>query len=628
MLSLCIRESKRSARKSVSIIMAGTATRRKSDVFGLATLPPLASASHKSRRSEIGLKSSSSSEVEVDLSSSATASEPSLSSNHGSNSSTASLAESCESSLTATPMDDNRFQKNESKNDKQGEDTADVLPSAAVADSTTSGQKSYFLQGIDFESCQDVMSLPDPPDTPADGGGALPLQSTISILRRMSSPLVRPLRDSTNELDDSKVTTRKKKKRTRNTMFEFSSSSSSTCTAAAVTFSSVASNNNEPSVETTTTFSKRRKKRQSIVLPSDAAETLTLEEEHGGGDDDKKDDDDEDSSSPTSRDYIKTFSTFKKESPSTSSWAKDDVARIPSKPNASVLAELRRLVHDYTDLPKAARAGSFEAKTIREMTGYTLTSTAQVDPNDVSSGKSRQEKFAVLQGMENDLRRLDATKQMDAKVVAAVTQCRVQRVRGSGSFRYFLDQTGEPVTPQEYEMRYMLMLETINRIRSEAWSNYFDQLEQDDCWKTITVVSLTLENKDEQSDNASGKDHGSADDPSSPAASAFNEDPLANGSQDDAQSNTSSQPNVSPAKQVEVDDEVEMEVVDDAVVALSPPASPFLGDNDDPELARVEQKLHDTIDRALATYSEEVMAIKAARAQKKKAREGQSSSSL
>ena len=190
-------------------------------------------------------------------------------------------------------------------------------------------------------------------------------------------------------------------------------------------------------------------------------------------------------------------------------------------------------------------------------------------------------------------------------------------------------------------MRYMRMLQQINRLRSQAWSSYFDQLEQDNFWKTTVVVPLTPENRDEPSDDddASGKDCGSADGPSSSSPAAGfpidEEQPVEISSQGDAQSNNTSSPqqqHVSPStivkqqavRQADEEAPVEMDVVVDdanAVLALfvpPHPASPVFSEehDDDPEMARAVRKLHETMDRALATYAEEVMAIQAARALK------------
>jgi hypothetical protein len=49
--------------------------------------------------------------------------------------------------------------------------------------------------------------------------------------------------------------------------------------------------------------------------------------------------------------------------------------------------------------------------------------------------------------------------------------------KAHGKYRYIHDPTSRRVSAQEYEQRYMLMLTEINRIRSQDWKEYFDQIE-------------------------------------------------------------------------------------------------------------------------------------------------------
>ena len=449
---------------------------------------------------------------------------------------------------------------------------------------TVPPSNSHFLQGFRLESCKDVLSIPDPPSP----------TGKISS-RRFSLPSSQPLRNISNASDvedepssntNTKVTTRKK--RTRKSLAHVVQRSATPVTSADTApshnplMTPVSSKQSkqlvltedeceggEDAVPVEESSAKRRKKRQSIMLPSDLEPT-----EDGGANDD----------------YVKTYATFKNNPSPPATPARE--TKTPTKPLTRNLHDLRKLVHEYTLQPKEQRNDSMPAKEILATTGYHLRSDPLRSSGRAPSELTREEKINAFMKLGPDLQKMDACKVSDAKMVAQVTQCKPQKLRG-GYYKYFHSESGRPVSPEEFEERYLLMLEEVDAVRSKAWVEYFDKLRGDEGFRnkpSRCVVTSPLINDDGENDAMEDdEDEEDLDDDSSAGSEASSDC----GEDDDADSVRS-----------EVgDDEEETEAPGNLLPLPSRDEEP-----ENPRIAQAQKKLFRTIDRALEIYSEEVLA--------------------
>lgn len=410
----------------------------------------------------------------------------------------------------------------------------------------------HFLQGIQLECFDDVLSIPDPP-SPFNGSS-----------RRVSCPPLHPLREISNasgpEDDGDSGATKKSTSLSKR-------KSMSSVNIHSEPISGVEIPLNKDSVkEINAPKSKRRKKRQSIMLPSD------VEPSDGNSDV-----------------YTQTFAAFKNEPSPPATPARE--TKTPIKPPTATLQYLREIIHEYTLAPKARRLDCSPAKELFERTGYAVRS----DPPTTENGSnekvtplelSRDQKLAFFMKLGPDLQRMDACKVSDAKMVAEVTQCQPVKVRG-GFYHYVHSVNGRTVSPEEFEDRYLMMLEEVNRIRSQAWLEYFCKLRDDH--ETITKVSLleTNYNGDESTFDIE-MDH-----------------------MPQAQNDVSDASKVSVAAEESLD---QFEEEDDSdLPGFQLPVRDE--ESSDPVIARAERKLWTAIDKALAEYSREVLAAQSAASQ-------------
>ena len=322
----------------------------------------------------------------------------------------------------------------------------------------------HFLEGIDLEHVDDALSIPDPPSP-----NSLPFARRHSA---SSAESVRPLREISNASDaeddgdtfntnNTNVTTRRRKTRSkRKTMMPLSqpslvSSQRESLDESTPVFSTPhqpTSNSTKPKLwrNLDEPSSKRRKKRQSLVLPSDV-----------------------EPSERNSDEFTQAYASFKND-PSPPATPVTET-KTPSRPPMDALHQLRELVHEFTSIPKDKRsAKSSPAKEILARTGYPLTCSVPTS-GTVATDLSQEQKLAFFCRIGPQLKQMDACKVSDAKMVEEVTQCKSQKARG-GYYRYFHGETGRPVRPEEFQERYLMMLEEVNHIRSTAWLEYFDSL--------------------------------------------------------------------------------------------------------------------------------------------------------
>lgn len=324
----------------------------------------------------------------------------------------------------------------------------------------------HFLHGIQLDRVN-VFSIPDPP-SPVDHG---------MNRRRQSSALIRPLRDVGNDSENGSSPSRepiaatKTTKRSRNSLCHVPSpalppSPPEVAPGTGDTPSPTSDptdetvSKNDVSLDTSVSVVKRRKKRYSMVLPSDAA-----------------------AQEDTTSAYFQTFLPAPEptDTPAFKKLVVDSTYSssnfTPSnKPVKDELAILRNYVRSYTNLPQEDREQSVEARRIEELFGYILSPPLpdSIDPASIPTN-TQGSKMEVLMQLGPELKRIDEVKLNEIQTVQNITECSVEKAHGK--YRYIHDPTSRRVSAQEYEQRYMLMLTEINRIRSQDWKEYFDQIE-------------------------------------------------------------------------------------------------------------------------------------------------------
>jgi hypothetical protein len=536
--------------------------------------------------------------------------------------------------------------------------------------------QQHFLHGINVESCQNLLSIPDPP-TPGKVNH-----------RRQSSPgpMLQPLpfddltysskanrqkipKQAYMHADDSKVSMRSKQKpkRPRKSLSHIPSPSlptdfdplsrrrsdddmqekSTTDTAAESSheaFNTTATT--LPGAHTATlqiaddiensnadaSVTKRRKKRQSIVLPSD---TTTGTQE-----------------------YFSTFMTYKKAPPTAqeeeqTSATTSSMEQRPTAVSPQDLQELRKLVRSYTSLSFDARNSCQEIQRIRERTGYVLTppltcsddllhADLNLDDSLNENGKEslKESKMKLLVKMGPQLQRMDEKKVEQVKNTQHATDCFVEKKRGR--YLYYDVSSNRPIAPHVYEQRYLLMLQDTHKIRSREWTQHLQQAthvvpeaDHQSNMKASAGQESPLEMRDDVYVNYDDNDnlHESMDICETSASFILGGDLIDDSSDMNTNTNTSMNP-CDTSKGSDVGQEIEI-VLDEKGEYRALPA-PFCmtgtaaspgsdsessvlplpsreEESSDPEYAQAEQKLWGAIDTALEEYSRDILAIQTAR---------------
>lgn len=303
------------------------------------------------------------------------------------------------------------------------------------------------------------------------------------------------------------------------------------------------------------------------------------------------------------------------------------VYEIPTQPDTQGLEEIRSLVHAYTRLPKEQRFESAPAKAIQKMTGYPIV-PAFIPDGAISDAQKHARRKAMITNLSSRMQDVDACKGRDARLVNSVTQCRVHKLRG-GYVEYTHIPTGRSVPVEEFEARYMCMVEEVSAIRSQSWANYFAKL---------TAASQKKAAEKEKEEDAASTESSSRSDSSGtvqkegPARDDANRPQEA---QEEAKMTHATQDSIQGPEDEDLCSEVIYKRIDTAQThpeektGLTPAktlpraASPTSPDmllpfpprnqrSSNVLIARAEQKLWNTIDGALATYSTEVLDIQAA----------------
>jgi hypothetical protein len=547
--------------------------------------------------------------------------------------------------------------------------------------SNTSSQKEqgrgqlqqHFLQGINVESCQNLLSIPDPPT---------PGKQKVNR-RRQSTPMLRPFHDLTSKnhhniqtqshthADDSKVSQRSKPKRPRKSFSHIplsvpnsndldqpqsqssrhaqeendtnTSAETATCLPFAVAQAATTEtlqfdhdNDDNDNNNSDASVTKRRKKRQSIVLPSD---TTTGTQE-----------------------YFSTFMAYKKAPPGSTSPQEQEQEQRPSvhvpatmehcpTVTSQDLQELRKLVRSYTSLSPDSRSNCKEIKLIRERTGYVMTPPVTCSDNlqlnvdfandNLNQGKQSIKacKMDLLVRLGPKLQRMDEKKLEQVQKSQRATECFVERNRGR--YYYYHLSNNRVVASDEYEQRYLHMLQDTHEICSPAWAQHFQKVQ------VLHEHERELSNKNDPAPRASLSNECADQEYLEIPVDHDDDGTSGDESMDLCDTSTSfvqgedfidDYTDVNPCNNNKGDDEGQEIALDDqGDIHLSPsnieaavrvqvasPGASASGDSSvlplpsrdeessDPEIACAEQKLWTAIDQALEEYSRDVLAIQTA----------------
>ena len=146
-------------------------------------------------------------------------------------------------------------------------------------------------------------------------------------------------------------------------------------------------------------------------------------------------------------------------------------------PTFDQVDSIRKLVRSYTLLDPIDRQDSVESLLIQNMTGYTLNPPMASTMGSVSARspiQTRSGKLENLLKLNIDLFVMDACKNRDQQQAEICTLCRYERE--GYKFRFVHIPSGKTISPEQYEARYLCMLQQVCKTRSEYWSNYFRRL--------------------------------------------------------------------------------------------------------------------------------------------------------
>lgn len=495
------------------------------------------------------------------------------------------------------------------------------LPSCPAKESVPN-RGNHFLHGISVDECQDLLSLPDPP-SPPELYSKRRASHTFVPLRDLSNGDKKEILDSARNNCKSAMSKRsagllmqnQRPKRSRLSLPMMASpivsKKKSTIFSAAK-----AGDRGDGSLPMNSRLS-------TITPPLDMAPPQNL---FTGGRRNPE------SMSQSQNTRNASFSTFKAPEKA------PDVYQIPTQPDTDALMKMRTLVHAYTALPQEERFESEHAKAIEAASGYPMVPSF-VPAGAVSEDDKLVRRKHIIANLATRMGTVDGCKHRDARLMESVTQCRVTKLRG-GYVEYAHIPSGRLVPPQEFGARYMCMIDEVSAVRSKSWGDYFAKLSQQINAKTAVKVTETEESMySVEHSSADTKADSQDDEPCVCPAESGSEDDQAESSEDiemiettDSTSHESENEGLCAEviyKTIDTQtqpEEATRTTPDEKPVRAPSPTSPDMllpfPSRDQPSsdalIARAEKKLWNTIDTALATYSQEVLEIQAAAARKTK----------
>ena len=491
-----------------------------------------------------------------------------------------------------------------------GDDAAvGILHQGGATSPSLKRRRSHFLRGIEIADCDDLLSIPDPPTPPP------PLRTA-------------PLRDLSN--DDPHSTSRStspmgKRNPTASPAMHLSQNAEEPSKRVRLSLSIAASSvlsekqvlDNQAVGE-----DKAKEQQQQQQQQPPQVEDLLEKNMQDDLDDDHNDDDDEEAllppTLPSEQDKgVTTFQTFK------SSGEDALIYRIPKQPDTQGLQELRKLVHAYTLIPEKERFESKEAQEIEKLSGYPLVPAFIPDDSVTSSGKNLRRR-RIIDDLTNRMMSCDDCKHRDVKLMQSVTQCSARKIRG-GYVEYQHIPTGRDVTPEEFEARYLCMIDEVSAVRSQSWGAYFARLAQeikasDGSGQAPCVTEASAEENQQANNNNEASLEKESDLEKESVESVAHAHSYADDEEyfrdviykkvDATQINPSQHANATSTTPLKASQRPPSPTSPDMLLPFPSRDNP----SQDAMIARAEKKLWNRIDAALKEYSKEVLEIQAAAA--------------
>lgn len=475
----------------------------------------------------------------------------------------------------------------------------------------------HFLQGIALDKCTNLLSLPDPPSPPK------------RFSKRRATDTFVPLRDLSNgdekgipaspisnssrmsKRSGGSLTTQNHHSRPKRSRLNLPSMASPLVSKKSAAASAAKNRARDDSAV-------HRMGKTHTITPPLYASPQNGEGQHSH------------STSHTQTAGKNSFQAFKKAPKK----AAPVVYQIPTQPDTESLMKIRALVHAYTALPVEKRFESDEAKAIEAASGYPVVPSF-VPPHAVRKEDRLDRRNYIITNLPTRMKNVDGCKARDAHLMETVTQCRVQKLRG-GYVEYQHIPTGRSVPPQEFEARYMCMINEVSAVRQKSWGDYFAKLTQE--IKAHKTDESTKQEENSQSSNFSlsspptdAMDDSSQEDKASAIPEASSDD-VGKEEGDSMEGIQATEAGDSVTHEPEgenlcaeviyktIDEETQRSTPDTKLPRAPSPTSadmllPFPS-RDQPSsnvlIARAEQELWTTIDTALATYSQRVLEIQAA----------------
>jgi hypothetical protein len=301
---------------------------------------------------------------------------------------------------------------------------------------------------------------------------------------------------------------------------------------------------------------------------------------------------------------------------------------------AASMAELRKLVHSYTSSPREARP--LVLAKIEELSGGYVITPPVHSLDQTPSSVETLSKADLFVRLAPDLKRMDKSKQDTSKMTQQITSCCVGRGT-TGRIRYHHVLTNRKIRPNEYEQRYILMLDEITRIKSDSWAKYFRKIkhetvavqlpQREQHGETLSDTMEVYDAKPMSTLEASGVESSSSSEMIA-TLPLLQSSPLTkksrNSSEDKSRDERPRQDSKGPASSFLSDGGASPRLLVEGASEskvnreVSPFSSLLLSSreqaSDDQQIARAEAKLWEIIDQALNVYSKEVLEIQRARA--------------
>jgi hypothetical protein len=256
--------------------------------------------------------------------------------------------------------------------------------------------------------------------------------------------------------------------------------------------------------------------------------------------------------------------------------------------------------------------------------------------------------------MGPQLQYMDEKKTEQIQNSQDATSCFVEKKRGR--YMYYDVSSHRPIPPDEYEQRYLLMLQDIHTVRSQEWAEHFQQVtvtdivqEQEQALDLQSIMENESESgeesphemRDHVKDNYDDNAHEEMDICETSASFVLGEEDLdlvddstdmkMNRNQsmsphNDSHTSRSSSKRDDEGQEIVLDEKGEFRALSYSMDGtVSSPGGDYDNESSvlplpsreeessDPEFARAEQKLWSVIDDALEEYSRDILAIQTSR---------------